>query len=270
MSDLNATMGTSSVRQTVAEALFEVTEEFDVLEASTPLLIRKALQLRHQVYCVERGFLDADGVLEMDEFDKRSRHVVLVGRRTGNVVGTVRMVTGSERNRQGSFPMQRACAPDLLHHIPMNSTVEISRFAISKERRGGVSASLLRLGLVQGLVRLSREYGVTHWCAIMEPALLRLLSRSAIHFHPMGPLVEHHGLRQPCYNRVRDILATIAVEQPTLWRYLTEADDVDESAPQSRPAITPFCPNQTKQGWSSARPAVRALPRREVRSASRR
>jgi hypothetical protein len=49
------------------------------------------------------------------------------------------------------------------------------------------SPSIMRLGLVQGLVRISQELGLTHWCAVMEPSLLRLLRRTAIHFEPLAP-----------------------------------------------------------------------------------
>ena len=35
---------------------------------------------------------------------------------------------------------------------------------------------------------------ITHIVAMMEPALLRLLRRLGIAFHPLGDPIEHHGL----------------------------------------------------------------------------
>ena len=33
---------------------------------------------------------------------------------------------------------------------------------------------------------MSVREGMTHWAAVMEPALLRLLTRLGIHFNPLG------------------------------------------------------------------------------------
>jgi N-acyl amino acid synthase of PEP-CTERM/exosortase system len=79
----------------------------------------------------------------------------------------------------------------------------------------------MRLALVRGLVALSAQLGVTHWCAVMEPSLLRLLRATSIFFENFGPPVEYHGLRQPCYNGVGDILDRVAEDRPLLWQFLT-------------------------------------------------
>ena len=57
----------------------------------------------------------------------------------------------------------------------------------------------LPLGLIKSCVEMSVREGMTHWAAVMEPALLRLLTRLGIHFNPLGSLVEYHGRRQPCW-----------------------------------------------------------------------
>ncbi len=205
----------------VAEAIFAVREEFDVQIATTPSLVRQCYELRHQVYCVERNFLAGSTGLEVDAFDSRSENVALTCRSTGEVVGTVRLVLGSPERPDSSFPMQLACAPGLLSHLPIDTTAEVSRFAISKARRSPQSATLMRLGLVKGLVELSEDLGVTHWCAIMERSLLRLLRSDGIHFQAAGPMVEHHGMRQPCSSSLADLLDGVAAEQPEIWSFLT-------------------------------------------------
>jgi hypothetical protein len=120
--------------------------------------------------------------------------------------------------------MQQVCAPGLLNQLPVSTTAEVSRFALSKVRRAESRASqgLLRLSLVQGLVMLSRETGITHWCAMMEPSLLRLLTTTAIYFRALGPLVEHHGLRQPAYNSVDEIFGRMYEEKPSMWNFITD------------------------------------------------
>jgi N-acyl-L-homoserine lactone synthetase len=209
-------------QMSLTEAVFAVRDEFDVVVADEPSLVRQSFQLRHQVYCVERGYLEGVKGLEYDEYDERSRHVVLISRDLGEIVGTVRMVLPSAQDPGNSFPLQAVCRPGLLGEIPIESTVEISRFAISKERRSGLSTGLMRLGLVQGLVRLSYELGMTHWCAVMERPLLRLLQSNSIYFEPLGPLVEYHGPRQPCFSELDGLLDRVGRDQPDVWDYLTE------------------------------------------------
>src|SRR5665213_2811296 len=97
--------------------------------------LREVFRLRHQVYCVERGFEAVSGNEETDEFDPQSRHVLLRHASDGEVVGTVRLVAHNPADLNASFPMQRVCEASLLRQLPLRRTGEISRFAISKQRR---------------------------------------------------------------------------------------------------------------------------------------
>jgi N-acyl-L-homoserine lactone synthetase len=214
----NATkLGTPSLR----EAIAAVTQDFVVEAADTAELILDAQRLRYQVYCIERGFLISDNGVEHDEFDMHSRHVVLRRRGDGEVVGTTRLVLHDPYAPDDSYPMQRICDVTLLSDLPLATTAEVSRFAISKQMRGA-SPALIRMALIQGLFQISHEIGLTDWCATMENSLLRLLKSTSIHFHPLGPLVEYHGLRQPCYANIAEIAARIHVERPEIWAFLTD------------------------------------------------
>ena len=73
-----------------------------------------------------------------------------------------------------------------------------------------------------GVMRVSSELGLTHWCAAMELSLLRLLKGVSIHFEPVGPLVEYHGLRQPSVGVISEILARGKRERPELWDFVTD------------------------------------------------
>jgi N-acyl-L-homoserine lactone synthetase len=176
------------------------------------------------VYCVENQYEDGTTGLEIDEFDARSRHVVIRHRASGHVVGAVRLILPMLGAIERSFPVQRVCDPRLLRSIPLQRAGEVSRFAISKHRRhlSGAANSLMRLALVQGAVRLSAEAGHTHWLAVMEPRLLRLLRATGLHFQPVGPLVEHHGIRQPVYANVEKLLRTVAQEYREVWEFITD------------------------------------------------
>jgi N-acyl-L-homoserine lactone synthetase len=190
--------------------------------AQSPKQLSEVYRLRHQVYCLERGFEPAEGSEETDEFDGRSRHVLLREPTDGQVVGTVRIIAPDRANLAASFPIQRLCEPELLQALPLATAGEISRFAISKQRRGRKAEMLTRLALMRGIAQLSSEMGLTHWLAVMERGLMRLQHRNWIHFEPLGPLVSYHGVRQPAVGEIATVINRIRREEFTTWSYLTD------------------------------------------------
>ena len=206
------------------EGIRAAAQDFDVAIADTEEKLEAAFRLRHQVYCVERGFEPGDGALETDRFDVRSMHTILTQRSTGRVVGTVRVVAPSLQGLDADLPMQRLCPLDVFRLLPMGSTGEISRFSISKDLRDAACAgnAMLRLGLLRGIMQVSSAMNLTHLCAIMEHTLLRLLRVSAVHFQPLGPAIEHRGLRQPAYGSVDVMLGRMRRERPAVWDYVTD------------------------------------------------
>ena len=210
----------------VTAALTSFRSKYVVQVADSAELTREAYCLRHQVYCLERGYELGAGGLETDAFDAHASHAVVCERQNGRVVGTVRLILPVPGSRR-SLPTQQLCAPGLLDGLPLATTAEVSRFALSKDRRGSdaMADSLLRLSLVQGAVQMSRDFGVTHWCAVMERSLLRLLRTTAIHFSPVGPCVEYHGLRQPAVADLGTMMARMEREQPRLWHFVTGAGE---------------------------------------------
>jgi N-acyl-L-homoserine lactone synthetase len=228
-----STAAPSRETNSFAEAILAFEEEFAVELVNTPEIAQEAFRLRHQVYCLERGYEPDRGGVEVDEFDANARPVLLRRRSTGEVVGTVRLVLFSPGAVESSFPMQRVCEAPLLSDLPLSTTAEVSRFAISKQRRGANRAgdALMRLALIRGLVQVSYEIGITHWCAVMERTLLRLLQSSGIHFQPLGPLVEYHGLRQPSAGNLDAILDRMKREQPTIWHFVTAGGSFSNRTP---------------------------------------
>jgi N-acyl amino acid synthase of PEP-CTERM/exosortase system len=227
--------------QTEESLLDKFNTYFEVIPALAQDEIQQALRIRYQVYCVENPFENAadhpDG-LERDEFDFHSLHSLLIHRASGQAMGTTRLIMPVHGRLDRSFAIQHVCEHPMLRRLPLHRTAEVSRFSISKEFRrrkndtlyegrdapGGqrCPAPLMSLGLIQSLVRMSADYGITHWCATMEPKLLRLLVAMGIRFEPLGPLVEYHGTRQPCYCEVAPMLLRVKIEQRALWEILTD------------------------------------------------
>jgi N-acyl amino acid synthase of PEP-CTERM/exosortase system len=208
---------------------------FDVVPADTPERLEEAYRLRYQVYCVENTFESADqaeGGLEIDAYDKHSVHSLLVHRPTGMVAGTVRLILPNGSGSIDALPISEVCTDPGLRdpaRFPPERTAEISRFAVSKAFRRRITDGTypdmhladgapvsraherrvltpnITLGLMKAIAEMSIRNGITHLCAMMEPALLRLTARLGIKFTQLGKLVEYHGTRQPCFAELADL-----------------------------------------------------------------
>jgi N-acyl amino acid synthase of PEP-CTERM/exosortase system len=239
-----------SLSETVpANLLGRYDSYFRTQAADTPALARIAQAIRYQVYCLERKFENADehdNGLECDEFDAAAVHSLIFYRPSSEAIGTTRLILP---HRAGILPIERLLAESDIRaadHFPLEACAEVSRFAISNRLRRGDDAQRDRecrsalpcLGLIQELLRQSRALGLTHWAAVMEPKLLRMLAAMGIHFTPVGPLVSHHGLRQPSYCRLPEMLERLKRERPDHWLVVTEAGRLmlPESAPLQRRA----------------------------------
>src|SRR5262249_5884464 len=161
-------------------------------------------------------------------------HSVLIHRATNMALGTVRIVLPVRDNLETSFAVQRVMDKEslkVLNSLPLHRTAEASRFSVSRELRRAPNGSgnqdnsgpFMRRGLVEALIRMTHDHGITHLCAAMEPTLLRMLAAMAIRFIPIGPLVEFHGLRQPCYCVLEDALNAVKRERPAVWALITNA-----------------------------------------------
>jgi N-acyl amino acid synthase of PEP-CTERM/exosortase system len=231
---------------------------FRTQSADTPSLVRAAQAIRYQVYCLERRFESAcehGDCLESDALDNAAAHSLVFHRPTDDAIGTVRLILPRP---DAALPFEQLLAQNSLRaqdHIPLELTGEVSRFAISNQfRRGradGVFAadgdrhqreadcrgSLPCLGLLQEVVRQSRLRGLTHWVAVMEPKFIRMMAAIGIHFTPVGPLVSHHGLRQPSYGSIAEVLERLRRERPEHWMVVTDAGSLmPETQAQRRAA----------------------------------
>ena len=222
-------------------------EHFDVVRATTSAALDEAYRLRYQVYCVENPFENAaehvDG-REIDVDDDRSVHALLIHRRTGMTAGTVRVILPSEGPGLRPLPIQHVTRSAHLNRMPLEQMGEISRFAVSKEFRCRLGEEryadigftgerstyakerrlvpYITFGLIRGVLEICLEFEVKYICAVMEPALIRLLGRIGLVFEPIGDPVQYHGLRQPCGARLADLVGRSRNERAALWQYAGE------------------------------------------------
>jgi N-acyl amino acid synthase of PEP-CTERM/exosortase system len=225
---------------------------FETRAADHPSLTEAAHALRYQVYCLERRFENADEHstgLEIDQFDAHAIQGVLFHRPTERAIGTVRIILPDHR-ADGGLPIAQLLSAnkiDLANFVRVDDAVEVSRFAISKEFRRrwtdesaiagerplsreetARQANLACLSLIQFVLRQSVERGVIYWTAVMEATFLRMLARMGIHFTAIGPVVFHHGFRQPCYCYVPAMLERLRLEQRDYWDVITNGGELSQ------------------------------------------
>jgi N-acyl amino acid synthase of PEP-CTERM/exosortase system len=246
---------------------------FQRIFANTPELIREAYRLRYQVYCVERQFENPaqspDG-LERDGYDRHSLHGILRHRATGTAIGTMRWILHKADAGARSFPLYEVCQDPRMRSqgfLPLERTAELSRFAISKEfrRRADDGAygitrpaierdnrepiSNIALHLIAFALQIAFARGVEYGVAAMEPSLLRLLRRFALTFEPLGPLVQYHGWRQPCYAHVPSVMAQVKRERPEIWELVSDGSQATLAligARSSEPARARLSPDRNR------------------------
>lgn len=208
--------------------------------------VEAAHRLRYQVYCEETGYLckedNPDG-LEIDEHDSHSIQSVLYYRPLNLAAGTVRVVLPVKDVPYCNQPARMAAPaldqlPDRI--LPKKSTGEISRFAIHssfrKRQDDGLYASVydvrlgndprrvlphMTLGLMTSIFEITLEAKLTHLCAIIDPALLRLLRMLGLRFEAVGPLVEFHGPRQPVFASCKQLIDGVKEGFPEIYNVIS-------------------------------------------------
>ena len=231
-----------------ADLLTRYNSYFHTSRADNQGSLRAAQAIRYQVYCLERKFEDRrehQSGHESDAFDTHAVHSLIFHRPTSEAIGTARLIlrlAGTALPIEGLLAEHGIRAGD---HVPLETAAEVSRFAISNSfRRDTDDAAQARgrecrgsmpcLGLIQEMLRQSVTLGLTHWTAVMEPKLLRMLAAMGIHFTPVGPLVSHHGLRQPSYCHLPAMLERLKRERPQHWMVVTDAGRLIPEAPEEQ------------------------------------
>lgn len=153
-------------------------------------------ELRYQVYCEERRFLDRGHFPERREYDRHDRQAVHFAAfdSTGQLAAAARLVRSTD---ELGFPFE--------DHDPLHTTVdlpqahraaEVSRLVINRRYRqppGGGPLGSVVFGVYREMYRYSRAQDITHWYAAMERPLRRLLGRYGLMFQPLGPEIDFFG-----------------------------------------------------------------------------
>lgn len=228
---------------------------FNVQLATSPKAIDEVFKLRYQVYCIDRPFEDSTCFAdkrERDAYDPQSAHALIRHRITEDSVAAVRLVMADTNLKKADFPMETPClhlmdkyAREAFKGTCRKQIAEISRMAVSREFRRRLNENIsvtgiseqahysdsengrrampyICLGLFSAILRMSIKHGITHWMAVLEPALLRLLKRFGVEFDHVGPVLEYHGRRQPVFTDAESLIRRAKRLRPDVWSLVTD------------------------------------------------
>lgn len=230
------------------ESLYELYNGmFETIVADSDELVDECYRLRYQVYCVEHPFEEPDpakGEYERDAFDGHSIHALLRHRDSGEFIGTVRLIMG-ENDSPKRMPVFELCEQHLIklpEQLYKQRSAEISRFCISKDFRRRITDSMysssytarelaavrnrvipfMAIGLMSMVFRLCRAHEIRQSTAVMEPSLIRLLTKLGIYFQPVGEPIEYHGTRQVTYITSAGLHQSLLAERPDVLELMTD------------------------------------------------
>lgn len=121
-------------------------EYFEVVAADTPDRLRECYRLRYEVYYEEGLFPgmnpdDCPDKLEQDEYDRRSKHCLVIYKPKKMIAGTVRLILADQQNPNAKFPLETIAGEfffqDVVSHanIQRSCVGEISRLILAPEFR---------------------------------------------------------------------------------------------------------------------------------------
>jgi len=227
---------------------------FEVIPAYMKVLIRQAKRLRYQIYYVENKMSHTANpvtMMEEDEYDNHSVHCLLRHRKSGTFAGTVRLILSDPAKPDKKFPLEVHGKIDknIIYYpnFKRDNVAEVSRLAVCKKfkSRGdegqtisGVDPNvnyrqyiederaftphIVIMGLIAATFVMSAEYGITHWYAFLEPALLKLLEHMGMRFQSVGPLTDYYGQQVPTIADVNELLLSIRSNQQDFWSFIFE------------------------------------------------
>jgi N-acyl amino acid synthase of PEP-CTERM/exosortase system len=220
---------------------------FEAFLADSPAGRDLHFRLRYDVYCRETGWEDPlrfPDLKERDEHDESAVAFLVRRKKTFDWVATMRLVLG----RIEQLPISRH-VPLQLDRLPSASRGRIGEFSrlclVGKYRRQARSASeepgptlelddsflqssyrlsesWIMLGLIRAAHAYSRMQGIDYWIFLVAESLARIIHRSGLDIEPVGPPVEHRGLRRPYLLDLVKGVAAMPVRAPRVHEMFFE------------------------------------------------
>jgi N-acyl amino acid synthase of PEP-CTERM/exosortase system len=217
-------------RFSTEQILFD--DRFETFVADTELAKSIHYNLRYKVYCLDKGFENAAAFpdqQETDIYDKNAVHFIVRHRESGQWVGGMRLVLASP----AKLPLSCFSAIDMdsIEDITGTLVAEASRLCIlpssffdsekpveSTETREILHPSSVSLGLI----RAAREYCLSHEIRfsffLITDQLARILIRVGMEIKPVGPRIQHRGLRRPYIHDNQEGYKAMELKSPRVYK----------------------------------------------------
>lgn len=176
-------------------------QHFDFMYANSDELKRQCYLLRiDSAEQAQRSTSTRHAILDIDQYDAHSLHVLLRHRNSGRYVATIRVITNQDRLKQRLLPCEHTAREPIfvgkrpLHELARSSFSEISRSAIHTEFASHSQFSKLTLGLYLSAMALARLEFQHYALARMDSALFKSLRAQGLNFEHANRLSpEPHG-----------------------------------------------------------------------------
>lgn len=209
-------------------------EQFQLEIADTLDLKKEVYRIRYEVYSEELNYEPPEKFpdrLEMDRYDERAIHCLLLHRASGTYAGCIRIVFSDPNNQEESLPLAKVCKTDIdLKQLPPSSFGEVSRLAVRSRfrRRTGESETpggllffqnqsneeaekrgfpVIALSLYLAATAIGMNTGMERVLVLIEPRLARHLRYFGFVFQQVGDFIEFRGRRAP-YQIAREAIAS--------------------------------------------------------------
>ncbi|MEO6422317.1 MAG: PEP-CTERM/exosortase system-associated acyltransferase [Candidatus Nitrotoga sp.] len=171
--------------------------------------------LRYQIFCLEKGFEEADKFkdeMERDIYDDKAIHFLVKSK--NRWIGSFRIVI----DQFGSLPFQKVSTPYCPQFLQRElQTAEFSRLGILRpfqNLRNGQSPkesseneSEIMLKMLHAGVDYCRTNGIGHIICLCRRSIGRVLNQFGLQARSIGPAIIHHGPRTPFAFNLADIHA---------------------------------------------------------------
>jgi putative PEP-CTERM/exosortase system-associated acyltransferase len=216
---------------------FSFDRNFEVFLANTPESKALHYHIRYQVYCDEMGYEDKERFpdqLEIDDWDNRAVHFIVLHKQSGSWVGALRLVLNDNR-----LPFQDFCSlENEINPVDFLQSAELSRLCVLKdvrrysakkfapygmcyeEDRSGLESPNVKMLYSHKNMGLSIMWGLLHAAAqycddrhtnnlylLVAPALVYTIKKEGFCLEQIGEPCEHRGTRLPFQWSVADVLA---------------------------------------------------------------
>lgn len=145
--------------QTTERSKASIAQRYSVSFARTTSEMRDAQRLRYAVFSGEMGarLIGPEPGVDEDRFDAFCKHLIVRDARTGDAVGTYRILSPHAARAAGGYYSDQEFDLTRLAHLAPHM-VEVGRSCIHPEYRSGSVISLLWSALAQYMVTHSFEY----------------------------------------------------------------------------------------------------------------